>query len=124
MNEPAGPARDPAACSPRDAAPGRSPARESWYIYYKVDGDAAAAIAQRVRAMLATIAATTGIEGRLLRRCDSNDVHRAEVTLLEVYDRIDDATRLEAALADGLAGCGFAPALLAARRRERFCEMP
>jgi hypothetical protein len=103
-----------------DALPGG----ESWYIYYKVAGADAAAIGAQVRKMLGTISAATGIRARLMRRCDTHGGRHAEVTLLEIYERIDDPARLEAALAEGLARSGLAPALLAERHVERFRELP
>ena len=93
---------------------------ESWYVYYKVEAAEAGAVAARVRNMLASVATATGIEGRLLRR---QEPPQAEVTLLEVYDRVRDGARLAAALADALDASGLSPALRDGRRLERFGDL-
>lgn len=56
------------------------------YVYYRVTGDTrkAAACAQRV---LDDVARTTGVEGRLLERCDD------PVTWMEAYPFVADVPR-------------------------------
>ena len=65
-----------------------------FYVYYRVDGDMAAARA-KIAALTAEVEARTGVSGRLLARCDDPS------TWMEVYEPVRDA----AAFARALAAC-------------------
>jgi hypothetical protein len=65
--------------------------RTEYYVWYRVTGDAHAAVAAVTR-VLADVAAGTGIVGRLLHRRNEPAVW------MEVYDGVTDATAFEHAL--------------------------
>ena len=92
---------------------------EHWYVYYKVPADDTAAVADRVRAMFNALG-NDAPGARLLQRVDSAN---NEVTLMEVYEPIENAARFAQALERALHASGLAPAILAARRIERFKDL-
>ena len=63
-----------------------------FYVYYRVDGDTAAARA-KIAALIAAVEARTGIAGRLLARCEDPS------TWMEVYEPVRDAAPFARALA-------------------------
>jgi len=88
----------------------------SYYIYYKVPRENAAAARAAVENLQRDVAAATGVRGRLLRRRDD------ETTWMEIYEDVRDAAALEAAL-DRLARKHSIAALLApgsGRKQEVF----
>src|SRR5581483_1801245 len=98
----------------------RSPrVKLSYYIYYKVPRENAAAARAAVEKLQRDVAAATGVRGRLLRRRDD------ETTWMEIYEDVEDGAKLEAAL-DELARRHGVAALLSpggGRRREVFREL-
>lgn len=88
----------------------------AYYVYYKVPRENAGAARKAIESLQRDVAAATGVHGRLLRRRDD------ETTWMEIYEDVDDAAALEAAL-DELARRHGIAALLApgsARHREVF----
>ncbi len=88
----------------------------SYYVYYKVPRENAAAARAAIDKLQRELAAATGVRGRLLRRRDD------ETTWMEIYEDVRDAAALEGAL-DQLALRHGVDALLApgsARHREVF----
>ncbi len=66
----------------------------SFYVYYRIDPEKAAACAPRIRELLVAVRAATGISGRLMKK-------RGEPLLwMEIYEGIGDETRFEWELAD------------------------
>lgn len=91
---------------------------QHWYVYYKVSAAEADSICARVRKMIESLPAG-GPRARLLRRADGGE----EVTLMEVYEPVADASAFQAVLAQALAASGLPPELLARRRVERFVDL-
>ncbi len=89
---------------------------EHWYVYYKCPGAIRDDAINRVRAMQASLAASSGTGGRLVQSADAGDT----ATMMEIYEHIDDAERFAAALDDALVRSGLPAELRAARRVERF----
>lgn len=89
---------------------------EHWYVYYKCPDAARSETIGRVLSMQARLAASSGTNGRLVQSTDDGD----PTTLMEIYERIDDAERFAAALDDALARSGLSAELRSARRIERF----
>ena len=92
---------------------------QHWFVYYKLDAQQARELAPRISAMLAALAAATGARARLLQRADNQ---QDQITLLEVYEQIDDPALFEAALAAALKDSALPASLVSARRTERFAE--
>jgi len=86
----------------------------SLYVYYKTAADAA--VAPRVRAMQAELAASTGVRGRLMRRRDD------PCTWMEIYEGIGTFDSFEPLLAAAVAQHGLDDLVRAGERRhaERF----
>jgi hypothetical protein len=91
---------------------------QHWYVYYKLPHGELAAVAQRVRAMQADLAAATGVQARLVRRVA--EPQDGDVTLMEVYERIAHPARFQSAYDLAVAAADFRVELAAARRVERF----
>ncbi len=89
---------------------------EHWYVYYKCPRAVCEETLTRVRSMQGALAARTGTVGRLVQSADGGD----PTTLMEIYERIDQAERFTAALDDALAESGLPADLRSARRVERF----
>jgi hypothetical protein len=86
----------------------------SYYIYYRVaasDGERLQAIVTRMHAGLE---ASTGIAGRLLRRCDDAQ------TWMEIYEDVQDTAQFEGALADAVTHHKLEALLQSTRVVERF----
>jgi hypothetical protein len=92
---------------------------EHWYVYYKVPAAQKAAVAERVRAMFNALG-DAAPAARLLQRAEPG---RNEVTLMEVYEPVSDATDFAQALARAVEASGLPPALVASRRVERFEDL-
>ncbi len=87
------------------------------YVYYKVPQANAARLEPMVRALLARLAADTGIAGQLKRRPESKD---GVQTWMEVFPGVDAGF---AALLDTYAGeAGIAGLIDGPRRAEVFVE--
>ncbi len=93
---------------------------QHWFVYYKLDAQKARELAPRISAMQGALGAATGTRARLLRRIDNLP---DQVTLLEVYERIDDPALFEAALAEALKDGVFPAPLVSERHTERFAEL-
>ena len=68
----------------------------SYYVWYRVAGDACEARAA-VTAMMLDVAVDCGVVGRLMKRSDDPQ------TWMEVYEGVDDAQEFEASLRDAIA---------------------
>ena len=93
---------------------------QHWFVYYKLDPAAAREIEPRLRGMQAEVAAAARVSARLMRRAD---VGGGAVTLLEVYDGIEQPQAFEGALSAALARAALPAGLLAQRRTERFEDL-
>ena len=90
---------------------------QHWFVYYKLDAAAAREVEPRLRGMQDQITAGLGVRTRLLRRADEAD---GAVTLLEVYDGIEQPQSFAASLSAAVARAGLPAALVAQRHTERF----
>lgn len=90
------------------------------FVYYKLDAAAAREIEPRLRGMQQQIAASGGVQVRLMRRAD---VHDGPVTLLEVYDGIERPDAFAQVLSAAVAGAGLPASLVEQRRTERFEDL-
>jgi hypothetical protein len=88
-----------------------------YFIYYRLRADAARARAT-VRAMQASLAARTGVTGRLLERCGDG------ATWMEIYESVADPAAFEAALESEIETHKLAALIEpgSARHLERFVE--
>jgi hypothetical protein len=88
----------------------------SLFVYYRVGDASASAVRERVGAILADVYATTGVQGRLLRRRDDL------ATWMEIYEPVPEAETFEHVLDAALARHRFDTLLApgAARHTERF----
>jgi hypothetical protein len=93
---------------------------QHWFVYYKLDPTAVPAIEPRLSGMQQEIAASGGVRARLMRRADPSD---GPVTLLEVYDGIEQPAVFERALSAAVARAGLPAALVAQRHTERFEDL-
>lgn len=93
---------------------------QHWFVYYKLDPNAVPPIEARLRGMQQEIAASSGVRARLMRRADFAD---GPVTLLEVYDGIEQPEAFERALSAAVARAGLPAALVGGRRTERFEDL-
>jgi hypothetical protein len=93
---------------------------EHWFVYYKLPQREALALVPRLRAMMDALATATGVRARLLRKLDGE---AEPATLMETYERIEDAAAFEAALGDALARAELPAAAVQARRTERFGDL-
>lgn len=85
----------------------------SYYVYYR-SAAAAESVRAAVAAMQSALAATTGVQGRLLRRVDDPS------TWMEIYEDVAAPERFERELAAAAAGCETLLAPGARRHVERF----
>jgi hypothetical protein len=83
----------------------------SYYIYYKVSPSQASTIREAVDELQRSMAARTGIAGRLMCRRDRPD------TWMEVYEDVRDEAGFDAALADEVKRSRFAELLGAGATR-------
>jgi hypothetical protein len=89
---------------------------QHWFIYYKLEPQAARELAPRLRQMQCDAAAGE-VQARLMRRADESG---GVVTLMEVYDGIADPQAFEARLAAAVRRADLPESLAAQRRLERF----
>lgn len=87
----------------------------SYYVWYRLAGDAACARAA-VTAMMLDVAMACGIAGRLLVRADDR------TTWMEVYEAVDDPMAFETALARAGAAHGVEAHAQDGRHVERFVD--
>lgn len=86
-----------------------------YYIYYRVRPDAVAACEAKVRQLVASVAQTTGVSGRVLKK-------RGEPNLwMEVYEGVADEAKFEWELAEALARLEFQDLLQANSTRHIEC---
>jgi Domain of unknown function (DUF4936) len=89
----------------------------SYYIYYRTN-ESEPQVRAAVGAMLTALARDTGVQGRLLHRCDDM------TTWMEVYEGIRDPARFERALDAAVDTFGLRALLApnAERHIERFVD--
>ena len=92
---------------------------EHWYVYYKVAAVEADTVARQVRQMF-NLLGERAPNARLMRRAD---MEGDEVTLMEVYEPVSDASTFGATLDGAVRASGLASALVARRRVERFRDL-
>ncbi|MEO8486839.1 MAG: DUF4936 family protein [Betaproteobacteria bacterium] len=85
----------------------------SYYVWYRLAGDACEARAA-VTAMMLDVALESGVVGRLLKRADD------AATWMEVYEAVDDPEGFERALAEAVAEHGAQAYADGGRHIERF----
>lgn len=90
---------------------------QHWFVYYKCPRPEAERLLPALRTLQQDIARKTGATSRLMRRADELS---DQITLMEVYERIDDADEFGTQLRAAVDAAGFPPALAAARHVERF----
>ena len=93
---------------------------QHWFVYYKLDPSAVREIEPRLRGMQQELAAAPGIRARLMRRVEPAD---GAVTLLEVYDGIEQAAAFDDRLAAAVSRACLPASLVAQRRTERFEDL-
>jgi hypothetical protein len=89
---------------------------QHWYVYYKVERGERDATIERVRRAQQQIAGSTNVRVRLLERTDQVET----MTVMEVYEDIDEPGRFGATLDAVVRASGLPVSLIAARRIERF----
>lgn len=85
--------------------------KHSIYIYYKVTPQNEKAVRAAAESLLKAVAATTGIEGRLMCRRDKPD------TWMEIYEGVSEPNAFLTTLDKALAGVKFAEVLGPEMRR-------
>jgi hypothetical protein len=88
------------------------------YVYYKVRAVDADALAPRVRALQADVAARHGVQGQLKRRPEARD---GVQTWMEVYPAVD--AHFGALLDEAAARADFAALLAGPRHSEIFVDL-
>ncbi|MCX9156729.1 DUF4936 family protein [Niveibacterium sp. 24ML] len=91
--------------------------RTSVFVYYKVAAGRGDDARVAATALLDDVEHATGVGARLMARAD--DVQ----TWMEVYEPVDDPTRLLAEIERCLPRSGLSPCLLGPRHSEVFTEM-
>lgn len=86
-----------------------------YYVYYRVEPEALAELAEAVRELFASVRSATGVQGRWLHRRDD------PTTYMEVYDDVGDAARFEALLEREVTRCRFARFLASGGARMTEC---
>ena len=87
----------------------------SYYIYYRVQPEQAAACESAVQAVLSSVRAATGVAGRLMRK-------RGEANLwMEVYEGVTDDSKFEWELAEAAGRSGMQAFLLPGSGRHIEC---
>lgn len=85
------------------------------YVYYKISPDLQDETVAKVRRMQRSLADAIGTQGRLVAREGSDGV-----TLMEIYEHIEQPAMFERALAQSLSRSSLSAELRNARRTERF----
>jgi hypothetical protein len=91
---------------------------QHWYVYYKVRADARKEVIGQVRQMQEALSLSALVQSRLMERADSDE----QSTLMEVYEGIREPERFAAQLEQALRDARLPPAIVDARRVERFTE--
>ena len=87
----------------------------SYYVYYRVQAEKAAACEPAVRAVLTSVGAATGAAGRLMKK-------RGEPNLwMEVYEGVTDDAKFEWELAEAAGRAGVQAFLLPGSGRHIEC---
>jgi hypothetical protein len=87
----------------------------SYYIYYRIQPEKAAACESAIRSMLSGVRAATGVAGRLMKK-------RGEGNLwMEVYEGVSDDAKFEWELADAAGRFGVQEFLLPGSGRHVEC---
>ena len=87
----------------------------SYYIYYRVQPEKAAACGPVVRELMAAVGKATGVHGRLLTK-------RGEPHLwMEIYENVADGAKFEWELADAAGRMGIQAYLLPGSGRHLEC---
>jgi hypothetical protein len=87
----------------------------SYYVYYRVQAEKAAACEPAVRAVLTSVRAATGAAGRLMKK-------RGEPNLwMEVYEGVTDDAKFEWELAEAAGRAGVQAFLLPGSGRHIEC---
>jgi hypothetical protein len=92
---------------------------EHWFVYYRVAAVQLDALLPGVRTMIASLQRKHDVGARLMRRVD---LANGQVTLMEVYERINDPAAFGQALAAAVAGADLSASVREARRLERFTD--
>lgn len=92
---------------------------EHWFVYYKLPVADLPEVEARVRVMQGALAAASGVHGRLMRRPEDGPV----LTLMEVYERIEDPAAFGPVLEEAVAYAGLPSAWVQSRRTERFRDL-
>jgi len=92
----------------------------AYYIYYRLRSDCAQAARGRVAELRARLLTRCGVFGRLLTKRDEPDLW------MEVYERVEDPTTFEAALAEETTRLELVQLLSpgSARKLECFVDVP
>lgn len=90
----------------------------SYYIYYRVDAAQVDACAVAVQKLLAAMRDRTGIQGRVLKKCNE------PLLWMEIYEPVTDEAKFEWELAEAVAAAGINALLQtgSARHIECFAE--
>lgn len=94
--------------SPREAMT----AVQTWFVYYKVPREAEGDVIAQARRTMSALP----VASRLMKKLGESDY----VTLMEVYEGIDNAATFHTALANALAASGMARELVDTRHIEVF----
>ena len=87
----------------------------SYYIYYRVQPEKAAACEPVIRDVLSAVRAATGVGGRLMKK-------RGEANLwMEVYEGVTDDAKFEWELTNAAGRCGVQAFLLPGSNRHIEC---
>jgi hypothetical protein len=89
---------------------------QHWYVYYKVARSERDATLAQVRRMQEQIAGKARVRVRLLERTEVAEA----TTVMEVYEDIEQVGAFAAMIEDAVRTSGLSPAIVAARRTERF----
>ncbi|MGZ8272307.1 MAG: DUF4936 family protein [Burkholderiaceae bacterium] len=89
---------------------------QHWYVYYKLPREERDATLERVRRLQAQLAGSTSARVRLLERTEQSEA----MTVMEVYEDIDEPESFGAALDAVVRAAGLPDSHIAARRIERF----
>lgn len=87
----------------------------SYYIYYRVDAEKAAACAVAVQKLLSDVQKRTGIQGRMLKKRNES------LLWMEIYEPVTDEAKFEWELAEAVAASGISALLQEGSTRHTEC---